>query len=97
VFPGRFAGFSVCLMEHFNKNGSCPQKRNSSFIKVTHLEAGHILKMILQYQLIVEDHKKIAILLLQCVSAYFLFVSVIFRLLVFVIFSLDGHNPGFLL
>jgi len=56
-------------MAHFTKNGSCLQERNSSFIKITHLEAGHVLKMILQYQLMVEDNKKIAILLLQCVSA----------------------------
>jgi hypothetical protein len=98
VFPGRFTGFWVCLMAHFTKNGFCLQKRNSSFIKITHLEAAHVLKMILQYQLTFEDHKKIAILLLQCVTAYFFFfVSVIFRWLVFVIFSLDGHNPEFLL
>lgn len=91
------AGFWVCLMAHFTKNGFCLQKRNSSFIKIAHLEGGHVLKMILQYQLMVEDHRKIAILLLQCVSAYFLFVSVLFRWLVFDIFSLNGHHPEFLL
>jgi len=53
--------------------------------------------MILQYQLMVKHDKKIAILLLQGVSAYFLFVNVFFRWLVFVIFSLDDHNPEFLL
>jgi len=84
-------------MAHFTKNGFSLQKRNSSFIKITHLEAGRVLKMILQYQLMVEDHKKIAILLLQCVSAHFLFGSVLFRWLVFDIFSLDGHHPEFLL
>jgi hypothetical protein len=84
-------------MAHFTMNGSCPQEKNSSCIKITHLEADHVLKVILQYQLMVEDHKKQAILLLQCVSAYFLFVSVIFRWLVLVIFSLDDHHPAFLL
>jgi hypothetical protein len=73
------------------------RKEIALLLKSTHLETGHVLKMILQYQLIVEDHKKRAVLLLQCVSAYFLFVSVFFRWLVFVIFSLDGHHPEFLL
>jgi len=96
VFPGRFTGFWVHLLAHFTKNGSCLQKR-STFLKTTHLEAGQVLKMILQYQLMVKHDKKIAILLLQGVSAYFLFVNVFFRWLVFVIFSLDDHNPEFLL
>jgi len=60
-------------MAHFTKNGSCPQKRNSSFIKITHLEAGHVLKRILQYQLMVKDHKKDSnFITLLCVSIFFI-------------------------
>jgi hypothetical protein len=59
------------------------RKEIALLLKIAHLEAGHVLKMILQYHLMVEDHKKIAILLLQCVSAYFLFVSIIFQVVSF--------------